>query len=83
MSQVVHLDKVKVVFTPYQIRLFITPYNATLISQPMAITDTSMHNIHSPEMCHEYSEFPLVAISFDAGSLQGTEVEKNILFSVE
>jgi len=54
VSQVVHLDEVEVVLTPYQIGLPIGPVNPRLISLSTAIGDGSMLDFFSTLIRHQF-----------------------------
>ena len=54
VSQVVHLDEVEVVLTPYQIRPLIGPFNPVLISLLTAISEGSIVDFFSTLIGHQF-----------------------------
>jgi len=54
VSQVVHLDEVEVVLMPYQICPAIGPFNPLLISLSMAISDSSMVDLFTTLIGHQF-----------------------------
>ena len=54
VSQVLHLDEVEVVLTPYQICPAISPFNTLLISLSTAISDSSMLDFFSTLIHHQF-----------------------------
>jgi len=83
VSQVVHLDEVEVVLTPYQMHPLFGPFNPHLISLLMAISDSCMVDLYSTLICHQFSQLLILAICAGVTSLRGMELEKNILCVVE
>jgi len=83
VSHVVHLDKVEVLLTPYQIRLQNGPLNPLLINLSTAISDGCMVDFFSTLIRHQIPWLPILAIGPGASSLRGTELEKNLLCLVK
>ena len=83
MTQVVHLDEVQVILTPYQIHKLIAPFKPLLIHLVTALGGSAVSGLMRRLIRHSVPWIPIMTICFCRRSLRGTELQDKCSLSGE
>jgi hypothetical protein len=83
VSQVVHLDKVEMVFPLQQIRLLIYPLRPLFRHTSTLLGRGKTEGCLSSPTLHLFSQFSILKICLGTGSFRGPELKKDILLPME